>query len=138
MRDIRRGLWLMAFGITLFVAAQMFADEPGDVRGGYFVYSWSQGKFAWEPFLKVQSKQSPSESGEPEVWGFRPWNLLPPEEDGTTKVVNVLESHFIPCDGKHHKKEWTHPHDPDRKIERWLKCPDILWNSAGAGGSIAD
>lgn len=132
MRDIRRGLWLMAIGITLFVAVQLMA-EPGDVRGGYFEYSWSQGKFRWEPFLKIAAeKQYASESGEPEIWGFRPWNLEPLDEKGLTHPVNVIAASFVPCDGRQHKVTIRHPHEPDREVERWVKCPDILWNQQQA------
>ena len=127
MKDIRRGLWLIAFGVTLFAAAQMFAED-GDVRGGYFEYSWSQGKFRWEPFLKIPFDNGKmSENGESEIWGFRVWNLEPPKEDGKTYPVNVLESHFVPCDRKMHLVIITHPNDPDRKVERNVKCPENLW-----------
>lgn len=104
------------------------------MRGGYFEYSFSQGKFRWEPFLKIaQEKQSPSQDGEPEIWGFRPWNLEPPDEKGLTPPVNILASRFVPCDGRFHKVEIQHPNDPDRKVERSIRCPNVLWS----GGSSA-
>lgn len=128
MRDIRRGLWLMAAGITLLVAAQLIAEE-GDVKGGVFEYSWSQGKFRWEPFLKVRHPQDGAmdDEGRAFVWGYRVWNLEPPKEDGKTYAVNVLAADFVPCDGRQHKVTIVHPHEEGRQVERWVKCPDILW-----------
>lgn len=115
--------------IFCFIVRPTFADEPGDVRGAYFTYSWNTGRFAlWEPFLKIaHPKSSPSQDGEPEIWGFRPWNLEPPDENGKTHPVNILESRFIPCDGKPHTVVLIHPHERERKVERSIRCPDHLW-----------
>ena len=84
----------------LFILASLSpADaeqQPGDIRGCYVTYIAQSGKYTFEPFLKVADKDSPSEDGEPEIWGFRPWNLQPPDEEGKTHPVNILESRFIP------------------------------------------
>jgi hypothetical protein len=114
--------------LILVHAATLSADEPGDVRGGYFTYHWNSGTFGWEPFLRIaHPKSAPSENGEAEIWGFRPWNLEPPGRDGKTLPVNVLESRFIPCDGRSHTVTISHPLDPDRRVERSIKCPEHLW-----------
>lgn len=108
--------------------AERTALQPGDVRGAYLAYNWSTGKFAWEPFIKIAyEKGAPSESGELEIWGFRPWNLEPPKKDGKTYPVNILASHFIPCDGQSHDVRLLHPNEPERVVERKLRCPEILW-----------
>lgn len=129
MRQVRIGLWLIAAGIWLLVAST-YADEPGDVRGGIFEYSWSQGKFRWEPFLKIRHPHEGAldDTGNAMIFGFRVWNLEPPDEKGLTHPVNVIADRFIPCDGKMHKVVIKHPQEPDRQVERWLKCPPVLWN----------
>src|ERR1051325_10777446 len=84
--------------ILCFLACFSPADAqtlPTDDKGCYVTYLPSRGTFTFEPFLKVADKDSPSEDGEPEIWGFRPWNLLPPGKDGKTKPVNVAESRYI-------------------------------------------
>lgn len=124
-------MWLIAIGIWMAVGATfVHADEPGDVRGGYFEYSWSQGKFRWEPFLKVRHPQDGAmdDEGRAFIWGYRTWNLEPPKEDGKTYAVNILEEYWIPCDNKTHKITIHHPNEPDRVVERQVKCPDTLWN----------
>lgn len=118
--------WLALYA---YVVASARADEPGDVRGGYFTYRWSSGTFAWEPFLKIaHPKEAASPEGEPEIWGFRPWNLEAADEDGKTPPVNILESRFVPCDGRMHHVTIRHPSESGRQVERRLACPAILWS----------
>lgn len=130
MRQFKTGLWLMALGVWLLVGATyVYADEPGDVRGGYFEYSWSSGQFRWEPFLKIDApKEAPAENGEAEIWGFRVWNLEKPDKNGKTFPVNILESRFVPCDHQNHLVVIQHPSDPERKVEKRITPPcDVLW-----------
>lgn len=118
----------LAIAIVLFTATAQ-ADQPGDVRGCYFTYIWQSGKFLWEPFLKIeQPKDSPSQDGDPEIWGFRPWNLESPDEKGLTPPVNILESRFIPADNRMHSVRIKHPSEPNREVERQIRCPDGLWS----------
>lgn len=114
---IRLGLLLVV--TTLLIALPIVADEPGDVRGCYAKYNSNTGKFAFEPFLKVANKKWASEEGEPEVWGFRPWNLLPPDEDGKTHPVNILDSQFIPLG--------ISKEVPTGTTKRNVRCPEGLW-----------
>jgi hypothetical protein len=72
------------------------ADDSQDVRGCIATYLPTSNSFTYEPFLKVAAKPTLSEDGRPEVWGFRVWNLEPPDADGLTHPVNVLEENFIP------------------------------------------
>jgi hypothetical protein len=101
------------------LAAPARADEPGDVRGCYVTYHSQTGTFGFEPFLKVGDKESPSEDGEPEVWGFRPWNLEPPDENGTTYPVNILASRFVPLNMNKKVDAGT--------AKRTIRCPEGLW-----------
>lgn len=119
MRDIRRGMWLIAVGISLFVAGQCLADEKGDVRGCYVTYLSGNGKFLYEPFLKVADKESPAEDGKSEVWGFRPWNLEPPDREGKTHPVNISDDRFVPLG--------VFKLVPAGTREKSVKCPDGLW-----------
>lgn len=111
--------------LALFSAANVAsADEPGDVRGCWAVYNPQTGKFLYEPFLKVDHPKTwVSEYGFPEVWGYRTWNLEDPEEDGTTKVVNILEAQFIEL-GKNKEVQLYRDDDTKKKATR---CPDGLW-----------
>lgn len=119
MRDLRRGLWLIACGISLFVAAQCLADEKGDVRGCYITYLSGSGKFLYEPFLKVADKESTSEDDEPEIWGFRVWNLEPPDKQGKTHPVNISDGRFIPTGVFKLVRAGT--------VQKNVRCPDGLW-----------
>lgn len=129
MKQGKHRLWLIAFCILLFTSSLLQAEEPGDVRGAYFDYDWQRGKFRrWEPFLKISHpKHFPSSDGEPEIWGFRPWNLEEPDETGKTSPVNIAESRFIPCDKRTYEVVLRHPQDPDRVVKRSVRCPDGLW-----------
>lgn len=101
--------------VVLIFTATLHA-EPGDVRGCYATYLSQSGKYLFEPFLKVASKTSFSENGEPEIWGFRPWNLEPADEKGITNPVNILEDRFIEM----RALKQVGP--------RKIKCPDNIWN----------
>lgn len=119
MRDIRRGLWSAAIGVVMLVGATyIHADEPGDVRGCYISYV-GNGKFLYEPFLKVADKESYSQDGESEVWGFRPWNLEPTDKDGKTKPVNIPEDRFIPLRVFKEVNQGS--------LRKYVKCPEGLW-----------
>jgi hypothetical protein len=116
----------VAFHFALAVAAVFWlcelsarGDEKGDVRGCYVTYHSTTGTFSFEPFLKVADKESASEDGEPEVWGFRPWNLEPPDEDGKTHPVNVLADRFVPLGIFKEVRAGT--------ITRRIRCPEGLW-----------
>jgi hypothetical protein len=109
--------------VLVFLAVPVHADEPGDVRGCYAQYNTMNGQFVYEPFLKVSDKDSPSEYGLAEVWGFRPWNLLPPDKEGKTHPVNILEGQFIPI-GKN-KEVLMYRDNPDKK--KSARCPEHLW-----------
>ena len=115
---------LLYLGIALTFVCVMFAlgakADPGDVRGCYATYNGMTGKYLFEPFLKVADKTSSSQDGEPEVWGFRPWNLEPPDEKGKTHPVNILASRFIPADGKFYEVDAG-------TAKRRVKCPDGIW-----------
>lgn len=102
------------------IALAADGDEPGDIRGCLVTYNSMTGKFLFEPFLKVKDKASPAEDGEPEIWGFRPWNLEPPDEDGKTNAVNVLASRFLPADKKFHTVKAG-------SAKRQVRCPEGLW-----------
>lgn len=119
MRDIRRGLWLMAIGITIFAAVQCLADEPSDVRGCYARYNRMTGKFSFEPFLKVDVPPTDGEDGEMQVWGFRVWNLEPPDKNGKTHPVNIPETLFIPLN--------TYQEVPAGTRRKSIRCPDGIW-----------
>lgn len=117
-----RAVFVTAFLLTLLVVISFNAnaDEPGDERGCYITYNASTGKFRFEPFLKIaHPKLSPSEDGEPEIWGFRPWNPEPIDENGKTPPVNILESRFIPLHTLSEVRAGT--------ARRKLRCPDGLW-----------
>jgi hypothetical protein len=96
------------------------AIHPADVRGCYVTYNPTSGDFLYEPFLKVADKSSTSETGEPEVWGYRVWNLEAADADGRTRVVNIAASRFVPADGKAHER-------PAGSVSRYLKC-DMFTN----------
>lgn len=106
-------VFLLLFAVT----AQ--ADEPGDVRGCYVTYLAGNGTFRYEPFLKVADKATPDQDGAPEVWGFRPWNLELPDEDGKTHPVNIQEGRFVPLGAFKEVDAGT--------TKRRIKCPDGLW-----------
>jgi len=72
------------------------AEQPGDVRGCLATFIPSLNEFIFEPFLKIADKESLAEDGQPEIWGFRLWNLEPPDPSGLTYPVNVPEARFIP------------------------------------------
>lgn len=125
MKDLKRGLWLVALGISLFVVAtyvhaEVNAGNPKtDVRGCYCTYLGGSGKFLFEPFLKTADKESPSEEGESEVWGFRVWNFEPPDRDGKTHPVNIPDSRWIPLGTFKEVRAGT--------ARKSIKCPDGLW-----------
>lgn len=105
--------------INLFIFCHsVSADNTGDVRGCYITYV-GNNRFLFEPFLKVADKESLSQDGEPEIWGFRPWNLEPPDKDGKTHPVNILEGRFIPMRVFKEVQAGT--------MRRNIKCPDNLW-----------
>lgn len=79
---------------VLMMAANAKGDE-GDVRGCIATYLPRTGQYVYEPFLKIAAKESFSEDGRAEVWGFRLWNLEPTDKAGNTRPVNVLEDNFI-------------------------------------------
>jgi hypothetical protein len=110
--------FLLAF-LTI-IAFTTRGDEPGDVRGCYVTYNAMTGGFLYEPFLKVRDKAALSENGEPEIWGFRPWNLELPDRDGKTQAVNIAASRFIPADKKLHTVEAG-------RLTRKLRCPEGFW-----------
>lgn len=110
--------WVSALLILVF-AATLHADEPGDVRGCYVAYIGTSGKFIYEPFLKVADKEAPAEDGESEVWGFRPWNLEPPDKEGKTHPVNIRAGRFVPLN--------TFAEVDAGTGKRRIKCPDGLW-----------
>lgn len=109
----------LAFAIAVFCALPLFADEPGDVRGCYVTYLSGNGSFLYEPFLKVGDKESMSEDGASEIWGFRPWNLEAPDHEGKTHPVNIPDDRFVPLGGF---KEVSAGSSRKR-----IKCPDGLW-----------
>lgn len=103
--------------VFLFAMAVNAKAEDGDVKGCYVTYNGNTGGFLYEPFIKISHpKENPSEDGEPEIWGFRPWNLEPPDKDGKTPPVNILESRFVPMGAF---KEVN-----AGRIKRRIKCPD--------------
>jgi hypothetical protein len=119
---IRAIIWILgpaALLLFILAASPVRADEPGDVRGCYVTYHSTTGKFSFEPFLKVADKESASEDGEPEIWGFRPWNLEPPDEDGKTHPVNVLADRFIPMGRNKEVRAGS--------MRRSIHCPEGLW-----------
>jgi len=101
--------------ICMMLALSANADQPGDVRGCVATYIPNTGKYIFEPFLKVQDKESPAEDGAPEIWGFRPWNLEPPDKEGKTHPVNIREDRFIELN--------IFKQVGPRKV----KCPEGLW-----------
>lgn len=121
MRFIKENVELcIVILILVFVNVAARADEPGDVRGCYITYNSNNGTFLYEPFLKIaHPKENPSQDGEPEIWGFRPWNLESPDENGKTPPVNILESRFVPLN--------TFKEVPAGTGKRKIKCPDGLW-----------
>jgi hypothetical protein len=117
MRENPRPAFITAFLLALLfvIANSAKADEPGDIRGCIATYFSNSGKYAFEPFLKIQDKESPAEDGAPEIWGFRPWNLEPPDKEGKTHPVNIREDQFIELR--------TFKQVGPRKV----KCPENLW-----------
>lgn len=114
MKDIRRGLWLIAIGVWMLVGATYVRAD--DVRGCMVSYFSQSGSYAFEPFLKVADKESMAEDGAPEIWGFRPWNLEPPDKEGKTHPVNIREDQFI--------EMRTFKQVGPRKV----RCPDHIWD----------
>lgn len=108
---------LLALLVSISFGAN--GDEPRDVRGCLYSYDARSGKISFEPFLMVQEKASLSEDGQPEVWGFRPWNLEPPDEHGLTKPVNVLKSRFLTLNRYHDVQTGT--------ASRRIRCPAFDW-----------
>lgn len=88
-----------------------------DVAGCYVTVAYKFGMPVplFEPFIKIADKLSFSENGEAEVWGFRPWNLEPPDEHGQTTPVNILADRFIPA-GKAQLVRLG-------SMERMVRCP---------------
>jgi hypothetical protein len=125
MKQAKIGLWLVALGVWLFVGVTyLHADEPGDVRGCWAKYNPQNGKFSYEPFLKIAHEKTwASEYGFPEVWGYRVWNLEPPDKNGITKPVNILEGQFVEL-GKN-KEVQMYP-DNSEKVKA-TRCPNGLW-----------
>lgn len=120
----REIFWLSFIAVFFFIASTLNADEPGDVRGCWATYNSGNGKFQWEPFLKIaHPKNSPSEYGFPEIWGYRTWNLEPPDENGKRLPTNILESQFIPMGVN--KEVQLYADDDTRKLA--TRCPDWLW-----------
>lgn len=113
MKDLRRGLWLMAIGITLLVAAQSFAEVNAgntttDVKGCLFKYSSTSGQVRPTPFIKTGDKEYGDENGNPEIWGYRVDESFgqhesAPDESGKIKPINVRADLFVPADGKFHE-----------------------------------
>jgi len=99
------------------------SERSGDVRGCLAIFIRSENTYRFEPFLKVASKDSFSEDGKPEVWGFRLWNLETPDAKGLTAPVNALEENFIPLD----KFKVVGP--------RAVKCPPYWRNSSGVSAA---
>lgn len=97
----------------LFVISMNASAE--DVRGCIATYNSGNGAFLFEPFIKVADKEAPSEDGEPEVWGFNPWNLGEPDENGKVYPVNVLASRFIPLN--------VFKEVPAGTAKRRVRCP---------------
>lgn len=116
--------WLI-FWLILIIGAANLAygeenkEEKGDVKGCMTTFNGNTGKFLFEPFLKVADKDSPDENGQPEIWGFRPWNLEPPDKDGKTHPVNIRDSRFIPMG--------TSKEVEAGSTKRMIRCPDGLW-----------
>lgn len=100
-------------------------QQTGDEQGCYCTYYPQSGTFRFEPFLKIADKKSLSEDGEPEVWGFRVWNLEDPDEKGLTRPVNILASRYVPADGRTYEVRAG-------TMTRRVRCPEGLW--AGGGG----
>ena len=113
-----RSSFVTALLLALLVAIS-FDAKAEDVRGCYASYNSQTGGFSYEPFLKVRDKSSVSEDGQPEIWGFRPWNLEPPDKDGLTHPVNILESRFVPIG--------AFKEVPAGRSRRSIRCPDGLW-----------
>lgn len=111
-------LWKFALMIVAvyFVAGVAFAED-GDVKGCYVTYNSNTGGFLYEPFIKIaHEKENPSEDGESEIWGFRPWNLEPPDKEGKTPPVNIRESRFVPIG--------VFKEVDAGRMKRRIKCPE--------------
>jgi len=78
------------------VADPHAAVQPGDIRGCLAYWHSSANSFTYEPFVKVADKEARGEDGATEIWGFRTWNLEPPDKEGLTHPVNVPDDIFIP------------------------------------------
>lgn len=111
MRDIRRGMWLMAIGITLLVAAQSFAEVNAgktetDQKGCWCKYNSTSGQITPRPVIKTGDKEAPDEEGRAEIWVFIIEDVgkyqHEPDENGKIKPVNILAELFVPADGKAH------------------------------------
>ena len=115
----QNGTWRWLVAIAFIFTLSVHAEE-GDVKGCYVTYNPNNGGFLYEPFIKIaHPKENPSQDGEPEIWGFRPWNLEPPDEQGLTPPVNILESRFVPLGTFSEVNAGT--------TKRKIKCPDGLW-----------
>lgn len=107
-------LLILAVVLILAIAA-LARGDPGDVKGCICTYHSQSGKFTFEPFIKTADKASASEDGQPEVWGFKPWDLGEPDKTGKVYPVNVLASRFIPLN--------TFKEVPAGTTTRRVKCP---------------
>lgn len=111
--DEFRAVVLILF--LFFCLAAVSPADAEDIQGCMATYYSQSGHYAFEPFLKVADKESPAEDGAPEVWGFRPWNLEPPDRQGKTHPVNIRDDAFIPMR--------TFKQVGPRRV----KCPDTFW-----------
>ena len=94
----------------------------GDERGCIATYIATSGKFLYEPFLKIAAKETFSEDGKPEVWGFRVWNPEPPDSAGMTAPVNVPEEIWIPLN--------VFKEVPAGTTRKSIRCPPY-WSAGG-------
>lgn len=99
MKDIRRGLWLIAFGVTLFVAGQLMAEEVRDekewVWGCQIRGRAVSGDCVMRRFTKVGEANNDVDTDEPQILGFEPGNV-PVSRDGQPIFTRLLEVKFLP------------------------------------------
>lgn len=129
MQDIRRGMWLIAIGITLFCVAQSFAGEPvklnvkGFKEGCVCTGESYQGGARYEKVLVVAMTPQGSD-----YWVFytETQDMLETRHrrsDGTLMALMLPVERFL-------EKNKFRPGKAGR-----LKCPDTYWS---AGGQTAD
>lgn len=98
MKDIRRGLWLIAFGVILFVGAQLIAEEVYDpkewVWGCQIKGRTLDGNCVMTRFTKVGDADNDVDTDEPQVLGFQPGNV-PVNKDGKPIFTRLLEVKFL-------------------------------------------